>query len=1261
MTDTTTGPNAPLRKRSLLRPALWTAGVVIVIGAIGFFAVPPVARHYAVKILGETLGRPVSIEGVALNPFTATAEVRGLKILSADAGSEALAFDALRVNAEPVQSLIQRGVVLHEVALRGPRLEIGIDEGGRHSWSDVAERIEAMLADKEEPADDESGALFSIGNIRISGGHVRVDDKPRGLVHEVADLEVGLPFISNLPVKVDVFVEPSLSATLDGNPLLMKARLKPFADSHDTILDVVLDKFDLTPWLVYAPFDPAFSLPSAQLSSNIELSFRQAPEGTPELALSGPLKLEAFQLLDKDGTTVANIPEFELEFADVQPLIKRWHFTRLRLAQPEIDLVRLEDGGINLMKLLPATAEQAAEAKPNGNKQQKGKKEEAKAAGEPAADAAPGAAAAEKPDFLLAHARIRDGVVRFEDRSLKQPFKTRIEAINLDLRDLATDSDMPAEIRLDYVSDAGEKLVHEDRLRLEPFEFDGLLNFESIQAPRYAPYLAEALPGGELRSGTLSGALRYKLALDDKGEPRIDLKADTLVVRDFALALKGAKDAALKVPELDATEAVLDLDAQSVKLATLGIKGASVSAVRLKNGDIDLLGITGPAAKSGSKPAAQKGAKAKGGKPAAEAPWVVAVDKFALQAASIRVEDRTVNKPVVLAVDNIGLEVDGFSTAKDALSQLKLDSRINRNGRLGVTGSLGLEPLKADLRIDARSLDLLPVQPYVLEQTKISISRGALNTQGRLRLDTGRRGDLRANFRGDLSVGNFASVDRLNATDFVRWRTLRIGGINATSEPFSLAVQRIALDDFQTRLILDEQGRLNLREIQGEQAGGGEAAAAAQPPPTPPSALDPFIDPALANTGPRQVEGQRSVELPPAPAEPPPPIRIDRIEIKRGNIAFSDRFIQPHYDVNLTDMAGELTGLSTDPDTLAKLDLKGRVDKAAPVEVAGELNPFRHDAHLDILASVKDFELTGLSSYAGKYVGYGIAKGKLSAELNYRIEERKLTATNQIFLDQLTFGDKVDSPDAMNLPVQLAVSLLQNSRGEIDLHLPVSGTLDDPEFSVFGLVIKVLVNLIGKAITSPFALLGSVLGGGEELSYLELAPGAVEPGEAEHEKLGTLATALLDRPALRLDITGRADPAVDTDGLKQAALQRAVKAQKLKALVDKGEAAPSLDDIEVGAEEYPELLKKAYREGDFDKPRNFIGMAKDVPVPEMEALILANTPVGDNELRALAQQRAQAVRDWLAGEGGVPGERIFVLEPKVEAAGENGQVQFSLR
>ena len=1266
MTDTTTGPNTPTRKWGLVRPALWAAGVVIVIAALGFFVFPPVAMHYTVKILGEMLGRPVTVGAIELNPFSLTVQVRGLKVLSADAKSEAFGFDVLRANVELVESVFQRGVVVHEVALSGPRVNVVIDEAGHHSWSDVAKRIAATAAGQEEAGaeTEEGGALFSVGNIRVSGGRIKVEDKPRGLTHEVADFELGVPFVSNLPVKVDVFIEPKLSATLDGNALKMNARLKPFADAQQTVLDVVLDKFDLAPWLAYAPFEPAFRLPSALLTSNIELTFTQPVDGAPVLSLQGPLKLEQLLVQDKDGVAVVSIPEFELELADVQPLIGRWHFTRLRLAQPEFDLVRLKDGGLNLEQMLPAPASKPKAGKdPKATKARKAapkapnapdspkvasvsaaegaQKEGVQADGEPGAtpSAGPKAAAVEL-DFLLAHARIRDGVLRFEDRSLAQPFKTRIEAINLDMRDLATVSDLPAEIRLDFSTDAGEKFVHEDRLRLQPFEYEGLLSFESISGPRYAPYLAVALPGGELRSGTLSGNLRYRIALDEQGEPEIELRADTLALRDFALALKGATEPALTVPELDVHSAVVDFDAQRVTLGELSVKGASVAAVRLKNGDIDLLSLVGPPSKT-AKPDA--------------APWTLAVDKLALQAASLRLEDRSVGRPVVLAVDDIGLEVEDFSTAKDTLSQLKLDLRVNKSGKVGVSGSLGLEPLKADLKLDVRNLDLLPIQPYALEQAKIAIARGNISTQGQLKLGSARDGGLLADFRGDLTVGNFASIDTLNATDFVRWRTLRVGGINARLEPFSLAVQRVLLDDFYTRLILDEQGRLNLREIQGAEDASEQVQAVADA-----SLVEPGLGNRLTEDQRGQGDGQRTAELAP-PSAPPPPVRVDRIEIKRGNVAFSDRFVRPNYNVNLTDMAGTLIGLSTSPDTIAKLDLSGRVDKAAPVKVSGELNPFRQDAHLDITTSVKDFELTGLSSYAGKYVGYGIARGKLSAELHYKIEDRKLTATNQIFLDQLDFGDKVDSPDAVNLPVQLAVSLLKNSRGEIDLRLPISGTLDDPEFSVFGLVVKMLFNLIGKAITSPFALLGSVLGGEQELSHLELAPGSASLGDKQLAKLATLAKALNDRPALKLDITARADPAIDTEVLMQSALQRMVKAEKLKALVARGEAAPSLDDIEVDEAEYPELLKKVYRAGDFEKPTNFIGMIKDVPVADMEALILANIELGERDLRALAQQRAQAVRDWLVGEGEVASERVFVLEVKVEAAAEGGQVQFALR
>lgn len=1209
MTDSTSGAMAGERLRRYARPAKWGAGALVTIAVLGFGVVPPVARHYAVKILNEKLGREVVIDKVSFNPFTLTAEIGGARIMEADGGSEAFGVDQLRANLE-LESLVRGGPVLHELSVQGPRIHFARQADGRHNWSDVEERLAA------EPK-SEGEARFSIGNISLANGRIVVEDGAKGLKHELTDLNLGIPFISNLPVKVDVFVEPALSAKLNGDAIAVTGRTKPFSDSRETVMDVSLKDFDLTPWMTYLPFEPNFRLPSGKLATEIEVAFAQ-PEGKqPTIGLKGHLQVDGLVVQGKNGEPALSVGEFGLELADVQPLVGKWHFARLRLMQPEVDLVRLADGGINLLGLLPTpTKSNGKDAPPPA----------AKAEGQATA-----AAPAPAPDFLLASARIRDGVVRFEDRSLAAPFKTAVQAINLDMRDLANTGDMPAEIRLDYATDGGEKFSHQDQLRLVPFELNGGVTIEQLRPGRYAPYLAAALPGGELRDGRVDGSVRYHLAAAGKTMDA-EVTADNLAVRDFVLGLKGRKEAVASIPELQLNQAVIKLGERSVNVGELSAKGAAFSAIRQRNGRFDVLDLLGPAA-----PAA---------KGAAGPEWTVVLQKLAIAAAAVRVEDRTVENPVRFAAEGIAIKAENLSTAKGAVAKIDLNSKINQRGKLGAAGTVILTPLKTDLKLDLSEVDLLPLQPYVLEETKIAISRGRLSSRGALELETLRDGSLGGRFRGDVGVADFASVDKLNATDFVRWRSFQVGGVDARIAPLALSVDRVALSDFYTRLILDDQGRLNLREIRGDTAPAAPADA--------PAAEAPAGE---VSRG----DAKSTVALPP-PA-PVPPIRVGRIDVKGGNIAFSDRFVRPNYDANLTGMAGELVGLSSDPDTIAKLKLNGKVDNSAPVSVTGELNPFRQDRYLDIAASVKDFELTGVSSYAGKYVGYGIQKGKLSADLNYKVEDRKLTATNRVFVDQLSFGERVDSPDATSLPVQLAVSLLQNSRGEIDLSLPISGTLDDPEFSVFGLVLRALVNLVGKAVTAPFSLLGAALSGGEELSQLAFEPGAVLPGKAQEDKLGLLAKALNDRPSLRLDITPYADPASDPEGLKRTMLVDRVKVLKLKGMVAKGQSAPSLDEVTLGTEEYAALLKQVYRDADFKKPRNLIGLAKDLPVAEMENLIYANTVVGEGDLRALAVRRGQEVKSWLLEEGKVAPERVFLLAPKLGATdkGDVRQVVFSLR
>ena len=403
-------------------------------------------------------------------------------------------------------------------------------------------------------------------------------------------------------------------------------------------------------------------------------------------------------------------------------------------------------------------------------------------------------------------------------------------------------------------------------------------------------------------------------------------------------------------------------------------------------------------------------------------------------------------------------------------------------------------------------------------------------------------------------------------------------------------------------------------------------------------------------------ESEKEISLPPVTEEKATPsqkekgtakdIKIGAITLQGGRIDFSDRSLKPEYSAKLTEIGGRISGLSSEETTMADIELRGKLDDYAPLEITGKINPLKEELYADIKARFKDMDLSSTTPYAGKYAGYTVEKGKLSFDLKYLIANKKLESQNYIFLDQFNLGDKVESPEATTLPVKLAIALLKDRKGEIKLDIPVTGSLDDPEFSIWRIILKILVNLIAKAATSPFALLGSMFGGGEELGFVEFDYGSATITEPNMKKLDTIEKALSDRPALKMDIEGHVDVEKDRDGLKQYLFDRKFKAQKLKDMIKKGEPAIPVDEVRVEKQEYEKYLKMAYKEEKFPKPKNFIGMAKDLPSPEMEKLILTHIEVKESDLRSLAVQRAMKAKESILKSGKVEPERIFILEPK---------------
>jgi len=354
---------------------------------------------------------------------------------------------------------------------------------------------------------------------------------------------------------------------------------------------------------------------------------------------------------------------------------------------------------------------------------------------------------------------------------------------------------------------------------------------------------------------------------------------------------------------------------------------------------------------------------------------------------------------------------------------------------------------------------------------------------------------------------------------------------------------------------------------------------------------------------------------------------------------------------------------------MATLALRGRAEGTALLEISGQVNPTVKPLALDIRAKATDLELAPLSPYAGKYAGYAIERGKLTMDVAYKIDaDGKLDAKNQVVLNQLTFGDKIESKDATKLPVLLAVALLKDRNGVIDINLPVSGSINDPKFSVGGIIWKVILNLLTKALTAPFSLFAG--GGSDDLSLVEFKPGTAQVAPAGAGAIDKVAKALTERPSLKMTVTGSADPASEREAFQAAELESRLIAEQRREGLRAGAAATAPGaaasaPVALSSDERARLLKQVYKDTDLpNKPRNLVGFAKDIPGPEMEALLKARAPVTTEAMRALALQRGIAVRDALIAKG-LPSERLFLAAPKLRVSGEDDaawtpRVQLSL-
>jgi hypothetical protein len=744
-----------------------------------------------------------------------------------------------------------------------------------------------------------------------------------------------------------------------------------------------------------------------------------------------------------------------------------------------------------------------------------------------------------------------------------------------------------------------------------------------LDIPSYMKYVPMKL-NGELASARLDTRIKLDFVMGKDKAPTLKLSGDAKL-RDTVLK-DSRKNTVFSLPALSVALAESEPLKSDIHLSRISIEKPALVLDRNKKGDLNLLGIF---PKGGGKKEPEK--KKEATSPAKEKnPLKLKIDECVMSDADIAFTDAVPAEKAKIRIAPLTLSVKDFSNQKDEKAEVSLSLNLNKKGSLKINGPVCITPLTTDLSLDLKDIAIRAFQPYFTDKIKIDVTKGTLGTKGRFKLSMDNKNKPKVTYDGEISVSRLATIDKARANDFIKWRQLYFDKLRTGYNPFFLDIKGISLTDYYAKLVVNPDGSMNVSDIFGDPKGGKK-----KPAPKPQKKV-------------AKSSGEDALK----------DIRIGRVSFQGGTVFFADNKIKPNYSVTMLNLTGSVTGLSSKEISRARVDLRGNLGYGSPVLIAGKINPLSGDLFLDLGVKFKDIELSPTSPYTSTFLGYPVSKGKLDLNVSYLIDKKKLKAENKISFNQLTFGDKVESEKAIKAPVKLAVALLTDRYGQINLDVPLSGSLDDPKFKIWPVVWQVLKNLIVKAVTAPFSLLAS-LGADEESSFLEFDYGSAVVPEASLKKIDTLTHALYERPNLNMDIEPYVDLENDKEGLKRAELMNRVKAQKLKASLAKGGPAMSLAQVTVGDEEYPVLLVQAYHAETFPKPRTADGRLKALPKDEMEKLMMASIDVGESELRQLASRRAEAVKELFLKTGKVDGGRIFVVEPKTLSPEKNEKMKDS--
>ncbi len=894
------------------------------------------------------------------------------------------------------------------------------------------------------------------------------------------------------------------------------------------------------------------------------------------------------------------------------------------------------------------------------------------------------------PTLWIGDLQISEGHFLFEDHSLKKPFQKKFEHLNLSLQNFITvpDGVTPYDLTLNLAS--GGKIHLQGDLTLTPLKSAGAITVTDLNLRPLWEYiqqqmdftlkkgrlsvethfhfsqqnnqqtlhlqnsqvkladfqlhthdpakLAIAFPALTLNglsldyqaddqqqnmtmlnpklsldklSVTATGNVHYAIAIKNLAlaqsrfemtDSASQLKLQTIMVNQLRIGDARKQSTLIQIPRTSVHDSQLDINRNQLQIASFESNGANIQGWLEKDGVFNLQKLFLPPA--GSEQSPTKPAKAD------EKPFKVAVNSIRLKGYQVKIEDRRPKKPLPLAISLLNLTIKKFNTAKAKPFTLSINSIINKTGQFSSQGSVTLTPLDVNLTVNTNKIPVNIIQPYVNDFAHLRIRRGELFVDGKLKLSE--KQSMTGFFKGDISLHGLRTTDTLKGQDFLNWKTLSLTALHYELSPAALSIRQVTADRLYSKILVEKDKSTNIGKI--------------------------FI-------------AKTSTKKKAASTEKPLPIHIGQVVIKNSASHFSDFSLILPFTLKMDHLQGKIRHIDSRRRQKANVNLAGKINRISNVSISGSLNPFDIEQFMDIKLKTDSINLTAITPYMAHFAGYEVEKGNITLDLNYRIVNKKLQAENRIIIDQLTLGKEIASPDAVSLPLKLGIALLKDANGVIDLNLPLEGSLDDPQFSITSLIGKVLYNLLEKAITSPFSLLGNLIGASDDLSHIAFKAGLAQLDETQQQRLNKISEALKARPALKLEITGLALEKTDRRGLQRQQLLTQAQALYRDDLDDDEKNQASNPSDEIIQQYLPDILEQRLPELDIPDVIETQDGREILPPAFVDSIwpkLLESYSVTARQLKQLAEDRANNIAQYLIDQTGLPQQRVFILNAEVK-------------